>query len=247
MCSVEMYNESCFDFFKHIKDKSVDLVLIDPPYEISRKTNFQSSEPKGKNTDRFRISMDFGEWDKSFDDFNTVFKECYRILKNGGTLISFYDLWKLTIIEEYLKSAGFVQLRFIEWIKTNPVPINSKINYLTNCREIMVSAVKKSKPTFHSEYDNGIYRFPICHEKGRFHSTQKPVKLLSALIQKHSNDGDLICDCFFGSASTAVAAIKLNRDFIGCELSEEYFEKAVKRVEREFDKKYETTNNILAA
>ncbi len=47
MCSVRMYNESCFDFFKHVDDNSVDLLLIDPPYEISRKTNFQSGKPKG--------------------------------------------------------------------------------------------------------------------------------------------------------------------------------------------------------
>lgn len=233
MCSIELHNENCFDFLPKIESKTVDLILIDPPYLISRNTNFQSGSPKGKDTDRFRISMEFGEWDKGFQDFQFVLQECYRVLRNGGTLISFYDLWKITIIENYLKTAGFEQIRFLEWIKTNPVPINSKINYLTNCREIMISAVKKNKPTFNSEYDNGIYRFPICHEKGRFHSTQKPIGLISELIRKHSNEGDLVLDCFFGSGTTAVASINENRNFIGCELSEEYFHKAVKRLKNE--------------
>jgi site-specific DNA-methyltransferase (adenine-specific) len=54
--------------------------------------------------------------------------------------------------------------------------------------------------------------------------------LLEALIQKHSNEGDLVLDCFAGSASTAVASYNLNRDFIGCELSKEYFDKAINRL-----------------
>lgn len=227
---VELQNQSCFEYLKTIKDKSVSLVLIDPPYEVSRDTNFQSGEPKGKDTDRFRLSMDFGNWDNGFTGLSEVIKECYRVLKSGGTIICFYDLWKITTLKGYFEQAKFKQIRFIEWIKTNPVPLNSKTNYLTNSREIAVVGVKGSKPTFHSEYDNGIYNHPICHEKGRFHPTQKPVALLEELIEKHSNKGDLVLDCFAGSASTAVAAYNKNRDFVGCELSEEYYGKAVDRL-----------------
>lgn len=174
--------------------------------------------------------MDFGDWDNGFSGLDIVIKECYRVLKNGGTMICFYDLWKLTTLKEYFESAKFKQIRFIEWIKTNPVPLNSKINYLTNSREIAILGVKGSKPTFHSEYDNGIYNYPICHDKGRFHPTQKPVILMEELIKKHSNEGDLILDCFSGSASTAVAAYNQNRDFIGCELSKEYYDKSISRL-----------------
>jgi DNA modification methylase len=145
-------------------------------------------------------------------------------------MICFYDLWKITTLKEYFEAAKFKQIRFVEWVKTNPVPINSKTNYLTNAREIAVVGVKNSRPTFHSEYDNGIYRYPICHDKGRFHPTQKPVALLEDLIRKHSNAGDLVLDCFAGSASAAVAAYNTGRDFTGCELSKEYFEKAVERL-----------------
>lgn len=230
MCEVILVNQNCFDYLETIESKSVSLVLIDPPYEVSRDTNFATGEAKGKDTDRFRLSMDFGNWDKGFYGLGKIIKECYRVLKCGGTLICFYDLWKITTLKDYLESAKFKQIRFIEWIKTNPVPINSKINYLTNAREIAVVGIKGSKPTFHSEYDNGIYNYPICHEKGRFHPTQKPVALLEDLIEKHSNEGDLVLDCFAGSASTAVAAYNKNRKFIGCELSKDYFDKAIDRL-----------------
>ena len=137
-----------------------------------------------------------------------------------------------------LSRSTFTQLRFIEWVKTNPVPINSKTNYLTNAREIAITGVKKSKPTFHSEYDKGIYNYPICHDKGRFHPTQKPVELLKNLIQKHSNLNDTVLDCFSGSGSTAIAALEEGRNFIGCELNPEYYSKALERIEQHEETKH---------
>ena len=229
--SFEFTNESCFDLLPRIKSNSIDLILIDPPYEISRPTNFQSGEETGRDTDRFRISMDFGEWDKNFTGLEIVIKEGYRILRQGGTMICFYDLWKIETLKNLYDSNKFKQVRFIEWLKTNPVPINSKINYLTNSREIAVSAIKVSKPTFHSSYDNGLYSYPICQDKGRFHPTQKPLAFMEELIKKHSNEGDTVLDCFAVSCSTSLAAINTGRNFIGCEIDKEYFTKAQDRVE----------------
>ena len=230
---IELMNESCFDYLPKIKSSSVDLVLIDPPYEVSRETNFAKTELKGNDTDRFRISTEFGEWDYGFTGLDEVVKECYRVLRPGGTFICFYDLWKITTLKKYMDDADFKQIRFIEWVKTNPVPINSKINYLTNSREIALSGVKKGKPTFNSEYDNGIYEYPICHDKGRFHPTQKPLALFETLIEKHSKPGDVVLDCFSGSSTTAVAAYNKGRNFIGCEFDKEYYDKSIKRIESE--------------
>lgn len=232
MANLLMYsNESCFDFLPKIETKSINLILIDPPYEISRETNFQSGDLTGTDTDRFRISMDFGEWDKNFSNLEEVFKQGYRILKDGGTMICFYDLWKIETIKQYYENNKFKQIRFIEWLKTNPVPINSKINYLTNAREIAILGIKKSKPTFNSSYDKGVYQYPICHDKDRFHPTQKPLELIEELIIKHSNEGDTVLDCFSGSGTTGVAALQQNRNFLGCEINPEYYEKSKKRIE----------------
>lgn len=225
--SISLRHLDCLEFLRSLKTGSVDLVLIDPPYEISRKTGFKSCVT---GIDRFAISMDFGAWDHNFPEMADVVSECYRVLRKGGTAIVFYDLWKISLLAKYLTDAKFKQLRFIEWIKSNPVPINSKRNYLTNAREIALSAVKGGSGVFNSAYDNGVYKAPICHEKGRFHPTQKPLSLITDLIEKHSNPGDLVVDCFSGSGTTAVAAGLLGRSFAGSELSADYFEKSCARL-----------------
>lgn len=227
---IKLYKGDCFDLLKQIKNNTIDLVLIDPPYEVSRDTNFAKGKIKGTDVDRFRVSMNFGDWDNNFTGLDIVIKECYRILKKSGTLICFYDLWKITVLKEYFETAKFNQIRFIEWIKTNPVPLNSKTNYLTNSREIALVGVKGGKPTFNSEYDNGIYKHPICHDKDRFHPTQKPLSLIEEIVLKHSNEGDLVLDCFMGSGTTGVACKNLNRNFIGMEINETYFNKAKERI-----------------
>ena len=227
---IELYNEDCLKFLQAVHSSSIDLVLIDPPYEVSRSTNFNSGTPKGTDVDRFRISMDFGGWDYGFETMPEVIKACYRVLKQHGTIVCFYDLWKITLLREMFENANFKQIRFIEWIKTNPVPLNSQTNYLTNSREIALTGVKGGKPHFHSEYDNGIYSCPICHDKERFHPTQKPVRLIEELIQKHSNTGDTVLDCFAGSGTTALASYLTGRNFVGCELDSEFYKKSLKRL-----------------
>jgi len=181
---------------------------------------------------KYAVRTDYGAWDSEFSmkDLQLFINHFHRVLKPGGTCIIFFDLWKITPLKEQLESANFKQIRFLEWIKTNPQPINSKVNYLTNCREIALLGIKKSKPTFNSKYDKGIYEYPIQGGKDRFHPTQKSLPLFEELILKHSNEEDVVLDCFFGSGTTAVAAINTKRNFIGCELDEEFYKKAVTRI-----------------
>ena len=224
---IKIENEDCLIFLKSIESESVDLILTDPPYEISRTTGFEAVVNGVK---RFAVSMDFGDWDWDFKGLDEVIFEFYRILKKGGTLVIFYDLWKISLLAKMLENAKFRQLRFIEWVKTNPVPLNSKVNYLTNAREIAITATKIGKPKFNSEYDNGIYEFPIYHGKNRTHPTQKPLELFKQLIKKHSTENDVVLDCFLGAGTTAVAAKETKRKFIGCELNEKYYNSALKWV-----------------
>jgi DNA modification methylase len=90
--------------------------------------------------------------------------------------------------------------------------------------------VKKGSSTFNSKYDNAVYEYPLQGGKWRFHPTQKSLPLFEDLILKHSNEGDTVLDCFLGSGTTAVAAAKNNRKFIGCEMSEEYYQKSLDRL-----------------
>ena len=216
---------------KELEKETVDLVLTDPPYIISKPSGFKSVKT---GVERFAVSTEHGEWDKaenfSLEDLGDSIKEYYRVIKKHGTMITFCDLWKISDVKRLMEDAGFKQIRFIEWIKTNPVPLNSGRNYLSNAREVALLGVKVSKPTFHSKYDNGLYQYPICHEKGRFHPTQKPYKFMQDLIEKHSNPGEVVMDTFAGSATTLVAAKNLHRKYIGCELDQEYYDKAVVRL-----------------
>ena len=181
---------------------------------------------------KYAVRTNYGKWDSEFtmEDLQLFINHFYRVLKPGGTCIVFFDLWKITPLKDQLESAKFKQIRFIEWLKTNPQPINSKVNYLTNCREIALLGIKKSKPTFNSSYDKAVYEYPIQGGKDRFHPTQKNTKMFEELIEKHSNEGDVVLDPFLGSGTTAVAASATGRKFIGCELDEDYFKKAVERI-----------------
>lgn len=220
---------------KEVPQKTADLILTDPPYSISKKTGFKQL---GKNSiDRFAVSMDFGKWDKGEIDLKVFADLSYKALRAGGTIICFYDLWKITRVQEAFISAGFGMIRLIIWEKTNPVPLNSKSIYLSNSREVAVLGIKGGKPTFNGKYDNGVYKFPIHREK-RIHPTQKPLRLMEALIKKHSKPQDLVIDPFLGSGSTALAALKLKRRFIGGDKDYGYIKKARKRLEDSFKKRF---------
>lgn len=227
-------NENCFEYIKKIKSNSIDLIITDPPYLISKKTNFKESDKADKKIKKkYNISMDFGDWDKIEIDWDFLLSEYYRVLKSSGYLIIFYDPWKCNELKLFSEKNKFKQPRIGMWVKNNPVPINSKINYLSNAIEYFFTFVKKSKPTFNSKYDNGIYNYSICHGKERFkHPTQKPLKLIKELIKKHSNENDLVLDTFAGTGTTAQACLELNRKYIVIEKDKKYIEIIKKRINK---------------
>ena len=244
-------NSMDLELLRSIEKDSVDLVLTDPPYLISRKSGMQSHKERkpgdkgynqvskriedGKEIEvdygrHFATATDFGQWDKDYtiDDLQLAIDEFYRILRPGGSCIIFFDLWKIETLSKLLSK--FSKHRLIEWLKTNPVPINQRATYLSNAREIAISCVKGGKATFNSKYDKGVYEYPIYSGKDRFHPTQKSLPLFEELIKKHSNEGDIIVDPYGGSGTTYVASTNTNRICLSCEPDEEYFEKAKRRI-----------------
>lgn len=268
MATFTVKNKDGIEFLNSLDDNSIDLILTDPPYIISKDSGMNKfvdevakldasgknkkteeewvvfKEKKGYVNDdyktnyikygntsgnKYAFKTDFGEWDKEFtiEKLEEFVKLFYKKLRKGGTCIIFFDLWKLETLKTIMERAktkknGFKQIRFIEWVKTNPMPLNQKINYLTNCREVALLGVKDGKPTFNSKYDKGIYEFPIQSGKSRTHPTQKSLPLFEELIKKHSNEGDLILDPFLGGGTTAFACKNTNRKFIGCEIDAKY-------------------------
>lgn len=229
-----LYKEDCFELIKEIPDNSIDCICTDPPYLISRDSNYHkisstTSESLIKKFGKYKI--DFGEFDNIQYNWLELFTQYYRILKKGGTIIWFFDCFKMETIKNIAESCKFKQARLNIWIKTNPVPINSKLNYLTNAKEYFITFVKGSKPTFNSKYDNGVYYYPIEHGKERTkHPTQKPLRLMEELILKHTNENDIVLDNFAGSGTTLKACGIHKRNFIGCESNDEFYEIAKNRL-----------------
>jgi len=266
---IDIKNIDGLQYLTTVADNSIDLILTDPPYIISRESGMNTHYNKVKANEenkvefvkteeewetykeennilddkkkdnylkygtiygkKYCVKTDFGEWDNDFtmDKLEKFIAEYYKKLRNGGTLIIFFDLWKITHLKEIMEKYKFKQIRFMEWIKTNPQPLNSKVNYLTNCREIALLGIKGTKPTFNSKYDNGIYMYPLQGGKNRFHPTQKSLTLFEELIKKHSNEGDIVLDTFLGGGTTALAAKNTRRKFKGCEIAKEYVEKVM--------------------
>ncbi len=269
---IEIKNVDGLQYLSSIGNESIDLILTDPPYIISKESGMNTHYNKVKynetnniesvktekewlkyktennilNDDKkenyikygtiygkkYCVKTDYGEWDNEFtmDILDKFIGEYYKKLKKGGTMIIFFDLWKISFLKEVMEKYKFKQIRFIEWIKTNPQPLNSSVNYLTNCREIALLGVKGSKPTFNSKYENGIYNYPLQGGKNRFHPTQKSLNLFEELIKKHSNENDMVLDTFLGGGTTAIASKNTNRKFKGCEISTEYFDKIMELI-----------------
>ena len=271
--NIDVKNIDGLKYLSTIPNNSIDLILTDPPYIISRETGmnthynnvkqnqennieFMKSEEewsvyKQENDikddikkenymkygtiygKKYCVKTDYGDWDTEFtmEKLEEFIAEYYKKLKNGGTIIIFFDIWKISYLKDMMEKYKFKQIRFIEWIKTNPQPLNSSVNYLTNCREIALLGIKGSKPTFNSKYDNGIYMFPLQGGKNRFHPTQKSLLLFEELIKKHSNENDSVLDTFLGGGTTAIACKNTKRQFKGCEVSNIYYNEMMKIIQ----------------
>lgn len=212
----------CLEKMEWYPDKCIDMILTDPPYNISKKNNFTSMGRSG---------IDFGEWDHGAD-LTSWIAEGARVLKPGGSMIIFNDWKNLPEIADVCESNGLVLKDFLRWEKSNPMPRNRDRRYIVDY-EFAIWVVKKGKWTFNRQdekYQRPKFVCSIPNGKKRVHPTQKPVELMEELIKIHSNENDIVLDPFMGSGSTGVAALNCDRRFVGIELDDEYFETAKSRL-----------------
>lgn len=227
-----LFNNDCLESLKEIPDSSVDLILTDPPYNLSK-----YSTGNMKFDWRCDINNDLAEWDTV--DFNPedLKEDFLRVLKPTGNIFAFCSYNLIGKWHEVFDPI-FDTFQFYVWHKTNPVPKFRKAGFLNSC-ELVVCMWNKGH-TWNFGKQNEMHNFlegPICMGPERLkepkHPTQKPLYLLKRLIEIATNENDIVLDPFMGVGSTGAAALRLNRKFIGIELEEEYFKAAESRLKKE--------------
>lgn len=214
---------------KDVPDVSIDLILTDPPYNLSGYStgNIELSWRK-------TINNDLADWDKnSFEPAQWV-QDFKRILKPTGNMFAFtsYNLmgkWHQAFDPE------FDTFQYMVWHKTNPVPKIYKAGFLNSCELIICAWNKGHTWNFANQKDmHNFIESPICMGNERLknpkHPTQKPIKVLEHIIRIATNPVNIVFDPFMGVGSTGVAALNLGRRFIGFELNPEYFAAAEQRL-----------------
>lgn len=204
---------------------SVDLILTDPPYNVSRRNGRDNTTagrlPRKDGTFR-KVRNNFGAWDWDWQP-GPFLSEAVRVLRPGGSLIAFTSEF---VLADYLTS-GLDHRHLSFWRKTNPVPAFTK-NYV-RAVEMLIWQTKGGKWTFNAGgYTPNVFEVAgvsgfstVNNGEARVHPTQKPLRLIERLVEIHSNPGDLIVDPFMGSGTTLEAAKKHGRRCIGVELDEE--------------------------
>ena len=218
------------EIIKRIPDNSIDFILTDPPYNLGQHSTGNIPLPG-----RSAMNNDVAEWDMV--DFNPEewADDFIRILKPTGNLFIFTSYNQLGRWYNCLDHK-FNTSNFMIWHKTNPAPKIFKAGFLNSCEMIFTCWNKKHTWNFISQREmHNFIESPICMRPERLsdpkHPAQKPVSILKKMIEIASNKGDIIFDPFMGVGSTGVAALNLDRRFIGVELEEIYFNAAKKRID----------------
>jgi len=201
-----------------LPESSTDLVLTDPPYQVSRKSNYHTMG---------RAGVDFGSWDKEFDQFSWI-DLIAPLVRPKGSVVIWNDWKKLGDIAKHLEGLGFEVKRMLTWHKTNPAPFNCNYGFVSST-EHAVWAIKKGKKgykkTFNGGYHHGVFRYPVV--KHPIHKTKKPDDLFKEIIEILTNPGDWILDPFSGVGTTAYAAEITGRNHLSIEIDKAYHKSAL--------------------
>lgn len=210
--SINIIKGDCFKEMKQLQDKSIDLVLTDPPYGMS----FQSSRRKEKHE---KITDD-----NNLDWLCEWVKELKRLCKDDSHLYIFCSWHNIDIFKKEIET-HFKIKNILIWEKNNHGSGDLFGDFAPKYE--MCIFINNGKPLNGKRESNIIKAKKTDNE---LHPTQKPINLMEYLIEKSSETGDLVLDCFSGSGTTAIACHKTKRNFIGYEINDEWYNSSLKRL-----------------
>ncbi len=232
-----LYNEDCIRSMKRLANGSIDLILTDPPYNLGNFMKGRDTNLKNMRDNFFGDAgwddLSFEDWEKSMDNF---FEESVRVLKKGGAMIVFMAIIKVESIIKIAERHGLYYKTTGIWHKLNPMPRNMNLHFVNSTEAWIYFTYKKRTGTFnndgkvlHDFIETGV----AANGERKFgkHPTQKPVQLMEFFVKVLTNEGETVLDPFMGSGSVGVAAKKNNRNFIGVEINENYFQIATRRIQ----------------
>ena len=214
---IKLYNADCFDVMKTLPDNSVDCIITDPPYGINFTKKYKSGSKKlVQNDDGFSVMF-------FIDEILTEYK---RILKDNSGIYIFtrfdvFPYWWIKI-KNYFDAKNH-----IVWDKGGFGMGDLTGNYAYVYESLIFAT--KGKHILNGGRMSNVWRIKKCRQD--FHETQKPVEIIDTILEKSTKENDVIFDPYSGSATTAISAIKNNRQFIGCEYNKECYDIAVKRIQ----------------
>lgn len=233
MHKIDLQQGDCRVLMKNLEPKSIDLIFADPPYNLSGENYLTTKNGK-------IAKLHKGEWDiiEDIHKFNEEWIiECIRILSDTGTIWISGTLHNHPSIGVILKKLGLWIINDVIWYKPNATPLLSR-NRLAPSTELIWVASKTKNYFFNYELAKQINGgkqmknlWELKAEKHKtIHPTEKPESLLERIILISSKKGDTILDPFMGSGTTGVVAKRLERNFIGFEIDDEYFNIASRRI-----------------
>lgn len=216
-----IYCMDCIEGIKQLPDKSVDLVVTDPPYLIKSMNGggFIKNRPYKKDLDNDLI--------KGFSE--SILDELCRVMKK----INIY-IWcskeQIAWLLSYFQNKG-ANIDLLTWHKTNPTPACNN-NYLPDTEYIVFAREKGVKIYGTYQTKKKYYITPINSKDKKLynHPTVKPLEIIQNFIINSSLEGEIVLDPFMGSGTTAVACTNTNRNYIGFEIDERYYKIAEKRI-----------------
>lgn len=216
----------CLEEMKNIPDESIDLIITDPPYKLTARGTSGTMGGYWKK-DKAKKGIIF---DNNNIEFKDYFQDLYRILKKGSILYIMCNNKNLKDLLNIGEQVGFKFVKNIIWEKGNKICGK----YYMGCYEYIALFRKGKDRPINNCGTPDILKIPIKKLKdtkgNNLHDTEKPVELMKMLIENSSNPGETILDPFMGIGTTGVACKQANRNFIGIELDEKYYNIAKERI-----------------